>query len=639
MQSIIRISCAVNRSPSANPSLCGESLLDTLEEILPVEPDLIVFPRLALAPPSSGVMLKNPLIASLCSDCLDVLQGASLETEACLFVGMIKEIGGLPMDVVAVIQRGKVLGFLPSEGRGLPTLGRGLPSEGLALQTEGQNRKACGQGQASFNQGGQEGLLAANTVFQCGELRFCVWVGEISALPFALPNLCKTGCSAVVVAAYAAVTAESRTRERRLVQALSEAYGIAIVVCCGGVGDTSSPLLFEGRAAIYECGLLLGSREGSLEAFTLSCDVDCDILAAERRLHSPCFPNITLSREDQKKGLLRTVSPFPFLPVWEEEYLDRLFDLQVKSLTARIVNTGLRCMVIGVSGGLDSTMALLVCHEALTRLQMEPSRLVAVTMPGFGTSDRTYYNALSLIEAMKATNRDIPIRASVRQHFEDIGHDPAVKNTTYENAQARERTQILLDISNSCRGLVVGTGDLSEAALGWCTFGGDQLAGYNVNICITKTMVRRLVTRQAQLIQGDLGKILLDIVETPVSPELLPPDDAGNIKQKTEDILGSYALHDFFLYYLIRYRFRPRKIFYYACLAFSSSLTPDVILEKLRLFIKRFFEGQFKRSTAPDAASLTDVNLQGYVLPSDSSPEDFLRELDSMEAPARGGGV
>ena len=406
----------------------------------------------------------------------------------------------------------------------------------------------------------------------------------------------------------------------------------------GGQGDTSHPVAFQGHAAICECGEMLaqytGERFGqhtfALESFSFARDLDCDILRACQRFSSDCQPEITFRESSGKKGLLRKIRKDPFLPLDEAQanhYLQTLFELQVQSLVSRVANTGLHHLVLGVSGGLDSTLALLVCHEALKQLDLPSKNLIAITMPGFGTSDRTYYNALSLISALGAQNRDISIKASVLQHFEDIGHDPSLRDVTYENAQARERTQILMDVANSCRGIVVGTGDMSEDALGWCTFGGDHLANYNVNVCLTKTMIRRMVTFLCSRFDDEVGSILRDIVDTPVSPELLPPDESGKIQQKTEDILGSYELHDFFLYYLLRCSFPPRKLYYYACVAFSGQFSASYILEKLKVFLNRFFAGQFKRSCTPDSADITGVCLSRCPIPSDCSPQALLSDL------------
>ena len=621
MNSVIRLCCCVNRVISGNPQFCCDSITDLLEENESLHADLSLFPRLALCPPSSGNLLYNSAVLSQCEQALDQLLLASSKNSSCIIVGLPKRIGGQVMDVIAVIQNGELLALLPA-------CGSGMLSSADPLLGYWEN---CSQ----------EKLFGWDTLFCCGDLRFCICPCPVQELPLHLPRLAKTGCHAVLVPSYQPVTAETNQRQLRLVQALSESFGIAIVLVRGGQGDTSHPDAYQGHALICECGQLLADCTGStagenihaLESFCVARDLDCDILNACRRFASRTPANILLTENDGKKGLMRTVSADPFLPDSEQEasdYLDRLFDLQVQGLVARVANTGLHRLVLGVSGGLDSTLALLVCHQALKELDLPANNLIAITMPGFGTTDRTYYNALSLISALGADNRDISIKASVLQHFEDIGHDPSVRDVTYENAQARERTQILMDVANSCRGLVVGTGDMSEDALGWCTFGGDHLANNNVNVCLTKTMIRRMVTHLCSRFDEQIGSILHDIVDTPVSPELLPPDESGKIQQKTEDILGNYALHDFFLYYLLRYNFPPRKLYYYACLAFSGELSASYILEKLKLFLHRFFAGQFKRSCTPDSARITDVNLTCWSIPSDASAQSLLCDLDEI---------
>ena len=551
MNSVIRLCWWVYRVSCGNPQWCCDSITDLLEENESLHADLSLFPRLALCPPSSGNLLYNSAVLSQCEQALDQLLLASSKNSSCIIVGLPKRIGGQVMDVIAVIQNGELLALLPA-------CGSGMLSSADPLLGYWEN---CPQ----------EKLFGWDTLFCCGDLRFCICPCPVQELPLHLPRLAKTGCHAVLVPSYQPVTAATNQRQLRLVQALSETFGIAIVLVRGGQGDTSHPDAYQGHALICECGQLLADCTGStagenihaLESFCVARDLDCDILNACRRFASRTPANILLTENDGKKGLMRTVSADPFLPDSEQEasdYLDRLFDLQVQGLVARVANTGLHRLVLGVSGGLDSTLALLVCHQALKELDLPANNLIAITMPGFGTTDRTYYNALSLISALGADNRDISIKASVLQHFEDIGHDPSVRDVTYENAQARERTQILMDVANSCRGLVVGTGDMSEDALGWCTFGGDHLANYNVNVCLTKTMIRRMVTHLCSRFDEQIGSILHDIVDTPVSPELLPPDESGKIQQKTEDILGNYALHDFFLYYLLRYNFPPRKL-------------------------------------------------------------------------------
>lgn len=620
MNFCIRLSCCVNRVISGNPQFCCESVTDLLEESGQQSADISLFPRLALCPPSSDALLLNPAVCAQCEDALDQVRVASAKNESCIIIGLVKRFGGKPVDVIAVLQNGEVAAYLPAAGYG--RLQSADPVTGYYREQELPGSP----------------LRGWDTLFGCGELRFCVCPCPVSDLPLHLPRLVRTGCQAVLVPCYEPATAESAEKELRLVRALSESFGIAIAFVRGGQGDTSHPVAFQGHAAICECGEMLAQYTGesfgqhtfALESFSFARDLDCDILRACQRFSSDCQPEITFRESSGKKGLLREIRKDPFLPLDEAQanhYLQTLFELQVQSLVSRVANTGLHHLVLGVSGGLDSTLALLVCHEALKQLDLPSKNLIAITMPGFGTSDRTYYNALSLISALGAQNRDISIKASVLQHFEDIGHDPSLRDVTYENAQARERTQILMDVANSCRGIVVGTGDMSEDALGWCTFGGDHLANYNVNVCLTKTMIRRMVTFLCSRFDDEIGSILRDIVDTPVSPELLPPDESGKIQQKTEDILGSYELHDFFLYYLLRCSFPPRKLYYYACVAFSGQFSASYILEKLKVFLNRFFAGQFKRSCTPDSADITEVCLSRCPIPSDCSPQALLSDL------------
>lgn len=600
MNSILRVTCAVNRVSAANPCACYEHMADLISQAENCGSDIILFPTMALCPPSTGNLLQNPCMAEQCEKYLDELCALSQKMDCFIIVGLLKEFQGRLCSVCAVLHQGSILGYLPADS----TVPQGF-----------------------------DGILPADTLFRCNDLTFSVLPGDPQQLPLCLGALASNGCQAVLCPSYQPVTAEYLPRVSSYAKALSGALGISLALCNGGVGDTSSPAAYKGFCEIYECGQLLGTKDGDNESFFISCDLDTEIIHSQQVYKQSRSADFCIEVSNAKRGLLRTVCPAPFLPAQpqkEKRYLERLFDLQVKSLAARMSNTGLNKLVVGVSGGLDSTLALLVCQKALELLELPAQNLIGITMPGFGTSDRTYFNALSLISALGGQNRDISIKPSVLQHFEDIGHDPSVKDVTYENAQARERTQILLDIANSCRGLVVGTGDMSEAALGWCTFNGDHMASYNVNVCIPKTVVRRLVTHLSHTYEHDIGSVLRDIVDTPVSPELLPPDESGKITQKTEDILGSYDLHDFFLYYLLKYNFRPQKLFYYACLAFSGTFEPAYIKEKLKVFLTRFFAGQFKRSCAPDSAKITDLCLADYYIPSDCSPQTMVSQLDNI---------
>ncbi len=601
MNSILRVSAMVNRVKAGNPSSCYEQMLHLLEQQEDMGSDLIVFPRMALCPPSSGSLLKNPCIADECEDYLEQLKVYTEKLSAYVLVGCLKLVDRVPYEVYAVFAQGKLVGYLPCEE---------LPA-------------------------GCEDVLPADSIFRVNDMTFTILPCELDELAMKLPEAAMRGAQCVICPSYSPVTAETFSVASACAKTLSAAYGIGLVLCNGGCGDTSSPLLYKGLCEIYECGSLMGSADSAFDSPLLSCDLDSEIIRSQQRFPLKKKSDFALETTNHPEKLLRNLSKAPYLPAnaqKQKRYLDHLFELQVQSLADRMSNTGLNKLVVGVSGGLDSTLALLVCQKALERLELPAQNLIGITMPGFGTTDRTYYNALSLIAALGGENRDISIKASVLQHFEDIRHDPTVKDITYENAQARERTQILFDIANSCRGLVVGTGDMSEAALGWCTFNGDHMASYNVNVCLNKSVIRKMVTHLSHGWNNKVGEVLRDIVDTPVSPELLPPDESGKIAQKTEDILGSYDLHDFFLYYVLKYNMRPQKIYYYACVAFEGVFEAAYIKEKLCLFFRRFITSQFKRSCAPDFAKITELCLADYVFPSDCSPQTLLHQLEKIEA-------
>ena len=333
--------------------------------------------------------------------------------------------------------------------------------------------------------------------------------------------------------------------------------------------------------------------------------------------------------------LERTIDPCPFIP--QDDGLttscEEIFNIQVLGLAKRLVHTGCKHVVLGISGGLDSTLALLVCIRTFDKLQIDRKGIIGVTMPGFGTTDRTHQNAIQLMESLKITIREIPIAKSVTQHFEDIGHDMTVHDVTYENGQARERTQILMDLSNQVGGMVIGTGDLSELALGWATYNGDHMSMYGVNASVPKTLIQYLMRYVATTMSSRVSDILMDIIDTPISPELIPADAGNTICQKTEDLVGPYELHDFFLYYFLRFGFRPRKIFMLAQKAFAGHYDDEVIKKWLTTFCRRFFSQQFKRSCLPDGPKVGSVSLSprgDWRMPSDATSALWLKECEEL---------
>ena len=601
MNSIIRLSCVINRTSIANPSECLREITEVLKAV--PESDIIVLPKLALCSPSGGSMLAMPHLREECTDALEKLQEICAKREGYVIVGLAVDDLGRAVSAMAVLYRGKLVALVPTLDNQAPFLN------------------------ADFS----EFLAPPETVFSCGDLRFSVLACEPDSLPIKAAETLKNGCDLLIVPAYAPVRAGLADEIEHGISAVSTSAGCAVAVVNGGVNDTSSPYVYKGFSFVYECGEALAKQFAEDKSVFCTVDLDTDIIHAQKKLNSAINPIYKSQPFAAKAGLMREVRKNPFLPKNNtRQYLAELFDLQVSSLVSRMRNIGTRRLVIGVSGGIDSTAALLVCTAAMDALGFSRSNVVAVSMPGLGTSDRTRTNADKLMEALGVERRTIPIASAVKQHFADIGHS-GNPDIAYENAQARERTQILMDIANMCGGFVVGTGDLSEAALGFSTFGGDQLSNFNVNICITKTMLRELLAflGNSSNMLGGIDEILQDILDTPVSPELLPPTEHGEIKQKTEEILGPYELHDFFLYYFLRYHMRPAKILFYACIAFEGEHSPEFICDKLEIFLRRFCAGQFKRACAPDAAAINEVNLCGvsFKMPSDMNADMLLRDI------------
>jgi NAD+ synthase (glutamine-hydrolysing) len=348
------------------------------------------------------------------------------------------------------------------------------------------------------------------------------------------------------------------------------------------------------------------------------------------------FDEIFFDIEDKTFELNRTFPQTPFVPANAEDIKSRceeILHIQSTGLATRLAHTGIKNVVIGISGGLDSTLALIVCVHTYDMLGLDRKNIHAVTMPCFGTTKRTKSNAEKICEAYGVSLDTVDITKAVNQHFQDIDHDSSIHNITYENCQARERTQVLMDMANKYNGLVIGTGDLSELALGWATYNGDHMSMYGVNCSVPKTLVRYLTAYEADNTTGKLSTALKDILDTPVSPELLPPTEDGKISQKTEDVVGPYELHDFFLYYLVRFGYSPKKIYYLANISFKEKYTPETIKKWLTVFVKRFFAQQFKRSCLPDGPKVGSVTLSprgDWRMPSDASSKLWLSQLEEL---------
>ncbi|GHU64493.1 NAD(+) synthase [Bacteroidia bacterium] len=422
----------------------------------------------------------------------------------------------------------------------------------------------------------------------------------------------------------------------------------AYVYAAAGFGESSTDLVYAGNAYIYENGkLLVESERFQLSSQLIVGEIDFDLLNAERQknttfISKPDMQNYKEVAFDMNSGktisLSRTINPTPFIPTSDNynESCEEIFSIQTAGLIKRLAHTQAKSLIVGVSGGLDSTLALLVCVKAVDKLNLPRTWVWGVTMPGFGTSDRTYHNSIRLMQSLGITFKEISIVDACNQHFKDINHDSTLHNITYENTQARERTQILMDLANQTNGLVIGTGDMSELALGWATYNGDHISMYGVNSGVPKTLVRHLVKWVAEhQIDEKAQATLYDIIQTPVSPELLPVDANKQMTQFTEDTVGPYELHDFFLFYTLRYGFTPEKIYFMAQNAFRNTYGNEILLKWMEVFYRRFFSQQFKRSCMPDGPKVGSVNLSprgDWRMPSDACDHLWMKAVEGLKA-------
>lgn len=603
MLNLIRIAAVTGRVDPGSPAGCRKYLTEEIKKAGAHSPDVILLPSDILLPPSAQSLRRQGFMLDLCRQELSRLAEDLRELPSLLFVGLPVSLHGVTVSAMAALRQGELLGFvLP------PSVPEGpLP----------------------------EGFLPASAVFEAGGARLRVLPGCDAGKALQYGSLAGD-CDCLLLPCYEPAKVGSADRAEQALSVLSRELGCAAVLCCGAGSDSSHPVCYRGFAVIAEAGETVSVQAEFGQSASLCYDIDLDIVRRSRdTLPASPAPAAYRFPAVPHDYALRSFSSTPYLPMEpeaERRTLREWFELQSHSLAARLSNTGIDRAVVGISGGLDSTLALLVCHRAAQLMRLSPDHILAVTMPGFGTSDRTHQNALDLPRKLGMSTMDISIVPAVGQHLADIGHPLDRHDVTYENAQARERTQILLDLGNQIGGIVVGTGDLTEEALGWCTFGGDALAGYNVNVTVPKTAIRRIVAMLAEeSTDAELAAILQDILDTPISPELLPPDESGSITQKTEEILGDYEVHDFYLYYFVKYGFSPKKLLFYAENAFDDRYTEEQLRTWLATFLRRFVGGQFKRSVAPEAAAITDFGLSSmdFSVPSDMSARTLLRELEN----------
>ena len=583
---------------------------------------LLVLPELCITGYTAGdLFLQETLLSGALAALAEILRKTAA-LDLLLLPGLPFAFGNKLYNCAAVCHKGKLLGLVPKTH---------IPNYGEFYE---QRHFSSGAGlSASVTPFGYEVPLAANLLFTCRALptfTFGVEVCEDLWVPDSPSRmLCREGATVIAnLSASDEVVGKAEYR-RTLVSAQSGRLVCGYLYADAGAGESTTDMVFSGHSLIAQNGAILSEHAPFAEGLCIA-DLDVMRLASERR-RMTTYPQqegtcgtVFFDMELRTSALSHRVSPSPFVPEGEAERAERcelILRMQATGLATRLQAAHCKKAVIGVSGGLDSTLALLVATRALDLLSLPRENLIAVTMPCFGTTRRTRTNAHKLSEALGAALREIDITAAVEQHFMDIGHDPALHDTTFENCQARERTQVLMDIANQVNGLVVGTGDLSELALGWATYNGDHMSMYGVNASVPKTLVRHLVRYAADTADDALRATLLDVLDTPVSPELLPAKN-GEISQVTEDLVGPYALHDFFLYYALRWAFPPEKILRLAESAFAGVYDGDTIRKWLKNFYRRFFQQQFKRSCLPDGPKIGSVTLSprgDWRMPSDAS--------------------
>ena len=599
-------------------------------DALPAHTAVAVFPELCVTGYTCSDLFLQPALLRAAEAAVRELLDVTLGMDTVVIVGVPVSYQAELYNCAAVLHKGRLLGLVPKAN---------LPS--YSEFYEGRQFTPAPPQTVSAVYAGQETRLGRNLLFRCRSLPdFCLGVEICEDLWAGTQPSQQLAAAGATVIANLSASDESIGKadfRRQLVSMQSARLNCAYIYADAGEGESTTDLVFAGQNLIAEDGTIL-AESARFTTGIVSTEIDLQKLCYERRRISSfettgAAETIEFDRPVVPLELTRPINPLPFVPqnaADQNARCEEVLSIQTAGLARRLEHTR-SCAVLGLSGGLDSALALLVTVRAFDRLGRSRADIHAVTMPCFGTTSRTLNNARTLATACGATLHEIDITASVRQHLQDIGHDGA-HDVTYENAQARERTQVLMDLANRLGGLVVGTGDLSELALGWATFNGDHMSMYGVNASVPKTLVRHLTAYEARRYGGVLGAALLDVLDTPVSPELLPPEN-GVIAQKTEQLVGPYELHDFFLYHMLRYGVPPAKIYRLACRAFAGQFAPDEIKKWLTTFVRRFFAQQFKRSCLPDGPRVGSVALSprgDWRMPSDASAAVWLSELETL---------
>ena len=597
--------------------------------------EILVTPELCITGYSCQDLFREQLLLDKSEEGILQLLDFTRKLDTILVVGAPVLVNSLLYNCAVVIQRGQILGIVPKTY--LPNYGEFYEKRWFASAQDLNPTDI-------YFAGSPVHVSSEPILFTTGDgVKFGVEICEDVWAPIPPSNnLALAGADIILnLSASDELIGKHDYLRSLLAQQSARTIGGYVYASCG-FGESTQDVVYGGNAMIFENGKLLVEGERfSFQPQIRMCQIDVEKLRTERRqnttfinaqrgAHALNIPAKAVAPKDFV--LTRDIDAHPFIPKSGDMQTrcEEILSIQVAGLAKRLYHINAKTAVIGISGGLDSTLALLVTVKAFDKLGLERKGIVGVTMPGFGTTDRTYNNAIKLMQTLGVTIREISIAKAVTQHFEDIGHDMKLHDITYENSQARERTQILMDVANQVNGIVVGTGDLSELALGWATYNGDHMSMYGVNAGVPKTLIRYLVSYVA----GEMAtETLLDIVDTPISPELIPADEQGRIKQKTEDLVGPYELHDFFIYYFLRYGFGPAKIYIMAQKAFKDAYDDETIKKWLKTFCRRFFTQQFKRSCLPDGPKVGSVSLSprgDWRMPSDASSALWLKECEKL---------
>ena len=645
MLDFIRIACAVPPVKVGDVKKNAQDICDYIEKADLQKADIVLFPELALTGYSCGDLFFQDALHNAVKEGLkSIVECSAKHPEITAVIGTPLRFGTKLYNCATVIESGMIRGIVPklhipgNERRWF------APGNDLHSVLEAHDLISC---TAQDDECLWNTRVFSDHLFVAGEnVVFGIEICEDFMVPSPpSANLAINGAKIILNLSASNEIVGKRASRRNFVKHLSASCNCIYAYCSAGYTESTSDLVYSGHSIIAENGTVLAENDAPI-ATDYMMVMDCDL----GRVNADRCRNQYYSNTDQSKmgqtwlstnmlrsdGTLYPLRKLPFVPSSKAERDARcmeIFNIQVAGLKQRLATINANA-VIGISGGLDSTLALLVSVEAMRQLGKPLTNVYGVTMPCFGTSDRTYNNSWELMRKLGISAKEISIKEAVTQHFKDIGHDINVHNATFENAQARERTQILMDYASVVGGIVVGTGDLSELALGWCTYNGDHMSMYGVNGSIPKTLIRWMIEAIAEQPDFAAAKdVLMDILDTPISPELLPPDAQGKIAQKTEDLVGPYALHDFFLYYALRYGFTPTKIFTLACRAFEGDFDAETIKKWLKNFYRRFFTQQFKRNCQPDGVKVGSVGLGprgDWCMPSDASVRIWLDEAEKL---------